>query len=151
MVIYLSRIETLVLIPASPQTILNWWSTGCSDYESHSVYSACVPANPNSGDAPTIKFSNKLKRGCSRVVRCSEGRRATASINRCRFCKWREYSQSTWPALKWSWAPRGYACWPPRRPTPSARDDGPLPEPWDWCLERESKCRHVEWNGDATH
>lgn len=85
MVIYLSRIETLVLIPASPQTILNWWSTGCSDYESHSVYSACVPANPNRSDAPSIKFSNKLKRGCSRVVRCSEGKRTTASINRCQF------------------------------------------------------------------
>lgn len=41
---------------------------------------------------------------------------------------------SMWPALTWSWGPRGYACWPPRPPAPSAHGGGPLLVLWDWCL-----------------
>lgn len=47
------------------------------------------------------------------------------------------YLLSMWPALRWSWGPRGYACWPPRPPAPSAHDGGPLPALWDWCLGEE--------------
>lgn len=48
---------------------------------------------------------------------------------------------SMWPAPTWSWWPLGYACWPPRRPAPSAHDGGPLPVLWDWCLGEERSTR----------
>lgn len=51
---------------------------------------------------------------------------------------------SMWPALTWSWSPRGYACWPPRPRAPSARDGGPLPALWDWCLGEEKKYKQEE-------
>lgn len=51
---------------------------------------------------------------------------------------------SMWPALTWSWSPRGYACWPPRPQAPSARGGGPLPVLWDWCLGGEKEHKQEE-------
>ena len=72
MVIHLSQIETLVLIPTSPRTILNGVPAvqPVNVLPSNNVYSVFVPSNPKHNGMPSWNFANKLRQD---LFCCFEG------------------------------------------------------------------------------